>query len=125
MEQDFLSFLVARGQLPQSRVDAIREQVHITREPIGAIAFAHGLLTGEDIDVILTAQRDHYAPFGQIAAEQGLLTQAHVDTLVQIQHARAALSMAEALSLAGVMPMTQLLGLLSDYFTPAPAAKAA
>ena len=125
MEQDFLAFLVSRGQLPQQRVDAIRQQVHITREPIGAIAFAHGLLTGEDIDVILTAQRDHYSPFGQIASEQGLLTQGQVETLVQIQHARAALSMAEALSLAGLMPMPQLLGLLSEYFAPARAAKAA
>jgi hypothetical protein len=118
MEQDFLAYLVSRGHLPEQRSLAIRQTVRIAREPIGAIAFAHGLLTGEDIDLILSRQREEHRPFGQIAAELGMLTQIQVDTLVRVQHARAALSLAEALALASIVPLETAVAELNAYLTP-------
>jgi hypothetical protein len=125
MEPDFLDFLVQRGHLAPQRRDAIRQATRSAREPIGAIAFSHGLLNGEDVDLILSEQRGQHRPFGQIASELGMLTQAQVQSLVRIQHARTALSLAEALCLAGVVPLDVSLAELSAFLSAPPQRAAA
>jgi hypothetical protein len=126
METDFLAFLVTKGLLTAQQRDTIRQTVRTSREPIGAIAFAHGLLNTEDIDLVLSRQRNEHRPFGQIAAELGILTQHQVGMLLQMQNARTAMALAEALSLAGVLPLAALMTELAHFIAPAPqSAKAA
>jgi hypothetical protein len=125
METDFLAFLVKRGVLGSQQRDTIRQTVRASREPIGAIAFSHGLLNTEDIDLILSRQREEHRPFGHIAAELGILTLEQVSMLLQMQNARNAMAIAEALSLAGVLPLESLMTQLAQFITPAPVAKAA
>lgn len=125
MNTDFLGFLVSRGLLAAQQRDTIRQTVRTSREPIGAIAFAHGLLNTEDIDLILARQREEHRQFGQIAAELGILTQAQVAMLLQMQNARTALGMAESLALAGLLPLESLLTELAAFLAPAKSAKAA
>ena len=125
MEQDFLGYLVTRGLLSEERSRNIRQTIRIVRDPIGAVAFSHGLLTGEDIDLVLSRQREEHRPFGHIATELGMMTQQQVEILVRIQHARAALSLAEALALAGVVPLNVSLAELPGFLSPASLAEAA
>lgn len=118
MECDFLEYLVGRGALSAPRCESIRQTIRSPREPLGGIAFAHGLLSAEDIDLVLSQQRQEHRPFGQIATELGMLTQAQVEMLVKIQHARAALSFAEAISLAGVLSLDAMMTELAGYLAP-------
>ncbi len=125
MKTDFLDFLFVQGRLTELQRDTIRRTVSANQEPLGAIAFAHGLLSAEDVDLVLSQQRQAHRPFGQIAAQLGMLTQAQVTMLLQLQSTRAALALAEALALAGVLPLDTVMAEMAAYLAPGAAAEAA
>jgi hypothetical protein len=119
MRTAFLDFLAAEGVIAPEQMDQIQSLLRAVPEPIGSIAFSYGMTTGNDIDAILDDQRTLHRPFGEIAVSRGILTQQQVETLLGIQRMRAVTEVAEALALAGVCPMeevvTQLGRFLSKY----------
>ncbi len=104
MRKAFPEYLAEQGVISPDKLRAALERLHASAEPIGSIAFSHGLLSCQDIDCILDEQRVSRLPFGQIAAQRGLLTEAQIETLLQIQQVRVASEIAEALALSGVCP---------------------
>jgi len=120
MRRSFLEHLSAEGVLPDGRVDEIRELLRTTPEPIGAIAFSYGMLTGADIDIVLDEQRGSRRRFGEIAVSHGILTEAQVVTLLRIQKLRAAAEVAEALSLSGVCEFEDAVFQLGRFLTGTP-----
>lgn len=125
MKTDFLDFLFAQGRLTEQQRDTIRRTVPANQEPLGSIAFAHGLLSAEDVDLVLSQQRQIHQPFGQIAAQLGMLTQPQVTMLLQLQSTRAALALAEALALAGVLSLDTVMAEMATFLVPRAAAAAA
>ena len=85
------------------------------REPIGAIAFRYGMITGSDIDLVLEEQRRHYRRFGETAMNMGMLTPTQVEALVQIQQLRLVTETAEALALAGICPLDRVMTELGRF----------
>jgi hypothetical protein len=105
MRKEFLEHLAASGVVPAGSLSDLHYVLRGAREPIGAIAFRYGMITGSDIDLVLEEQRHSYRRFGEIAMSMGLLTRAQVETLVRIQHLRLVTETAEALVLAGICPL--------------------
>jgi hypothetical protein len=102
MRRAFLEFLATEGYVPSDRIEDLWCLLRGAPEPIGSIAFSHGMISGGDIDVILDQQRHRYRPFGEIAMEMGMLRREQVEALLLVQQMRAAVETAEALALAGV-----------------------
>lgn len=102
MTREFTEFLAAERVITPEQTERVQEVASKVREPIGSIAFSYGLLSGDDVDVILNEQRKQHRQFGEIAAAMGMLTRAQVESLVQVQHIRGVMEIAEALVLAGV-----------------------
>ncbi|MEW6250799.1 MAG: hypothetical protein AB1716_09135 [Planctomycetota bacterium] len=117
MREAFLRYLLAVGLLPPNRIDRLREALRAAPEPVGAIAYRYGMIAGFDIDAILDEQRHQRRPFGEIAIDKGLLTQAQVDTLLAVQRLRAATEVAEALALAGLVPVEELVQHLGHFLS--------
>lgn len=109
MRKGFLKFLAGEGVINPDRVAGFQETLRAAPEPLGVIAFRYGMITGGDIDEILDAQRHDDRPFGEIAVEKGLLTTEQVRTLLFVQQMRAATEAAEALALAGVCPVEEMM----------------
>jgi len=53
MRKEFLDFLAAGGTIPPDRLDDLGTVLRTAPEPIGRIAFSHGMITGSDIDLVL------------------------------------------------------------------------
>src|SRR6188768_1451570 len=104
MGRSFTEFLGAEGVVSPAQLENVRALTNKVREPIGSIAFSYGLLSGEDVDLILSEQRRERRQFGEIAASMGVLTNAQVAALLRVQHVRGASETAEALVLAGLAP---------------------
>ncbi len=117
MRTVFLDFLASEGAIPVEQMEQIEGLLRTVPEPIGSIAFSYGMITGNDIDAILDDQRMRYRPFGEIAIERGLLTTQQVDTLLGIQRIRAATEISEALALAGVCTMEQVVRQLGRFLS--------
>ncbi|HSW45133.1 MAG TPA: hypothetical protein VLM89_06140 [Phycisphaerae bacterium] len=103
MSHPFVEFLIERDLIPPEIGRQLAEQCNIVREPIGMIAFSHGIIRSEEIDGILDRQRECKQRFGDIAVDLGILRREQVETLVKIQELRISGSIAEALALAGVV----------------------
>jgi hypothetical protein len=125
MRRAFLDYLVDQEILSPDKRHITLERLHTPPEPIGSIAFSHGLLSCEDIDCILDEQRHSRQQFGQIAVQHGLLTTGQIDTLLQIQQTRAASEVAEALALSGLCPPTIALEYLGRFLMTIAGAPAA
>jgi hypothetical protein len=117
MTRDFTEFLGAERVITPQQIEHIRGLVSKVREPIGSIAFSYGLLSGEDVDLILSEQRRAHRQFGEIAMAMGMLTHAQVDSLVRVQHVRSALEVAETLVLAGVAEPGLVFGALGRFLS--------
>jgi hypothetical protein len=117
MRTAFLDFLAAEGIIPPEQMDQIHGLLRAAPEPIGSIAFTYGMITGNEIDAILDEQRTMYRPFGEIAVSKGLLTPEQVETLLGVQRTRAATEVAEALALAGICPMKEIIKYLSRFLS--------
>jgi hypothetical protein len=100
MHTSFLDSLSQRGVISARSLDAVRAAA-AQREPIGAIAFRYGLLSGSDIDDILDEQRRSGRQFGEIAVSRGFLSQQQVDDLLHVQEMRKLSETAEVLVLSG------------------------
>ncbi len=115
MEMDFLEFLAAERVLTPDQAARVRERTGKMREPIGSIAFSYGLVSGDDVDLILSEQRREHRPFGEIAAAMGVLTRVQVEALVRVQQVRSAVETAEALVLADAAPPGAVFGALGRF----------
>lgn len=84
MRNRFLDFVIQSGRANAAPLERIRgDRPH--REPLGALAFRHGLIGGDEIDAILDEQRRAKRPFGQIAVERGFLSAEQVADLLKLQ----------------------------------------
>ncbi len=117
MRKAFIDFLVEQGLVPPQRADELLGTVRTTMQPIGAIAFSYGMITDQDIDKILDAQQHYGRQFGVIAIEMGLLTPDQVNILLCVQQIRAACEVAEALSLARVCPVDDVMNALGQFLS--------
>ena len=115
MRKEFLEHLAATGVVPPESLDDLRDVLRGAREPIGAIAFKYGMITGSDIDLVLEEQRHSYRRFGEIAMSLGMLTRAQVEALVQIQQLRLAIETAEALALSSVCSLDRVMAELGTF----------
>lgn len=119
MRKAFLEFLSGEGTIPPGQAQRIQGLLRAAPEPIGAIAFAYGIIKGSDIDRILDEQAANYRPFGEIAIERNLLTPGQVETLLNIQRIRAATETAEALALSGICPIEEIMIQLGRFLSGA------
>jgi hypothetical protein len=110
----FLDHLLELGLIPQSCHADLSQWSRHSRIPFGMLAVHHGLLTGEDIDSILDAQRSSFKLFGELAIEMGLLRGAHVPVLLDIQAFQCACSVAQGVALSGAMSLPAVLAELGD-----------
>ena len=115
MRKAFLEFLAAAGTIDPEQLVSVQNVLRVPPEPIGSIAFRHGMITGGDIDEILDEQRTNYRPFGEIAISKGVLTRRQMETLLGVQQLRAATETAGALALSGVAPIEQISTLLGRF----------
>lgn len=96
MREKFIDFVIASGRANAAPLERIRgDRPH--REPLGALAFRHGLIGGDEIDAILDEQRRAKRPFGKIAVERGFLSQAQVDDLLKLQNLSDVIGVAETM----------------------------
>jgi hypothetical protein len=117
MRKEFLHFLAEQNLFPFDRTERFYKTLQYAPEPIGAIAFRYGLITGADIDDILDEQRRAYRPFGEIAVDKHLLTEQQLEVLLYIQQMRGAIEAAEALALAEVCPVDRLVTHLGRFLS--------
>ncbi len=122
MRREFIGFLAAEGLLPLGRGARVQETLRVAPEPIGAIAFRYGMLSGREIDEILDQQRSCDRPFGEIAIERGALTATQVQNLLRVQQMRAACEAAEALTLSGVCAYEDVMSRLGRFLASQPVA---
>lgn len=115
MRKEFLEFLAEGGVLSDDRLDWVDKAWRPPAEPIGSIAFSHGVLSGGDVDRILERQRDSDQPFGQIALELSVLDESQLERLLEIQQMRTAIETAEAIVLAGICPLGEVMGKLGQF----------
>lgn len=117
MIQEFLEFVAQRGLLSREQLAYVRSQLRRAPEPIGMLAFRHGMISGADIDRILDAQRSDGRVFGELAVEMGILTPAQVESLLGIQRCLSAVEVAEALALSGLVPVNDIMTTLGEFLT--------
>lgn len=117
MRKAFIEFLTAEAVIPPAAAQNLHTLLRRAPEPIGSIAFSYGMVSGGDIDVILDRQRQTHQPFGEIAMELGVLTRAQVETLLQVQQIRAATDIAEALALAGLCSIDEVIPQLGRFLS--------
>jgi hypothetical protein len=115
MRKAFIEYLTSEGVIVSPPADKLHTMLRRAPEPIGAIAFSYGMLTGGDIDRILDEQRDTHEPFGEIAMKYGMLTQEQVEALLKVQQVRAASEIAEALALSGHVPIEEVCNILGRF----------
>jgi hypothetical protein len=117
MRNDFVDFMIEQGTLTEEHCEWIKKAWRPPAEPIGSIAFSHGLLSGEDVDRILEHQRESHQPFGRIATELGLLDAKQIEMLLEIQQMRSAIETAEAVALADICPLPNTFEKLGQFLT--------
>ena len=117
MRNEFIDFLVDAGALPEDRSDWVKKVWRPPTEPIGSIGFSHGVLSGDAVDRILEQQRYSDKPFGQIALDLGVLNVSQLETLLEIQKMRSASETAEAIVLAELCPLAEVMGKLGQFLT--------
>jgi hypothetical protein len=111
---------MAEGVIPPEQVAQIQDLLGTTPESMSSIAFSYGMLMGDDIDEILDEQRTTSRSFGEIALTKGLLTTEQIKALIAIQPIRTTTRVAEALVLARVCPVEEIMGHLSRFLSQHP-----
>lgn len=115
MKRMFADYLVRSGRLTPAQREELPNGQWLSREPVGRLALLHGLIQGADIDRILSQQRAQGGFFGEIAVEFGLMTQDQLETLLVAQRYRECLELVEELALLGLLSMSQGLGGLCEF----------
>jgi len=116
MRREFADYLLARGLIDESALQRLAGEGWNIRDPIGLLAYAHGLLPADSIEEILTKQRDMDLRFGETAVRMGLLTTQQVDILLMIQQYRAAMELGEALALWGRIDLDDMLRAFHQFW---------
>jgi CheY-specific phosphatase CheX len=110
----FGQYLLEKGRITsQQLVDALEFQKSVS-QPIGALALDHGLLSVDQVKLILGRQLKNERRFGELAVSLGLLTQAQVDELLQVQSSHKIL-LGEALIIKGYISVETLERELKEY----------
>jgi len=126
MRREFADYLLAEGLIDESALQRLADEGWNIRDPIGLLAYAHGVLPEDSIEEILTRQKDLDLRFGETAVRMGLLSPQQVDTLLMIQHYRAAMELGEALALWGQITYEDVLRAFHRFWAtkaqPQPAA---
>lgn len=115
MRHEFMHYLEKEGVVPSDRPVPTDRGMRKPTEPIGSIAFCHGMLTGADVDQILERQKESRRPFGEIAVEMGILDDWQLDRLLEVQRLRLAFETAEQLILSGACPMADVVNRLGQF----------
>lgn len=109
MRREFADYLLEKGLISDDSLQRLADEGWNIRDPIGLLAYAHGLLPVESIDEVLTTQRDLDLRFGETAVRMGLLTNPQVEVLLLIQQYRSAMELAEALALQGEVDFEEVM----------------
>ena len=117
MRKMFIEFLRASNIIPAGRLEDLHRLIRTVPEPIGAIAFSYGMISGGDIDVVLEQQRKNHRPFGELAMSMGMLTLEQVNTLLRVQEMRGAIEVAQALALSGICAVDEMMLQLGRFFS--------
>jgi len=119
MRKAYIEYLVSNKIIPEEQVEQCKQALRNAPEPIGSIALSYGMLSCGDIELILTEQRTNRRQFGAIATEMGMLTHDQVKVLLRVQQLRAATEVTEVLVLAGICSYEEMVGQLGRFLTEA------
>jgi hypothetical protein len=117
MRREFADYLLDKGIIDESALQRLADEGWNIRDPIGLLAYAHGLLPADSIEEVLTKQRDMDLRFGETAVRLGLLTSQQVDILLLIQQYRAAMELGEALALSGEVDFDEVTRALHQFWS--------
>jgi hypothetical protein len=120
MRDAFIDYLTTQSILTAESCEHLRSTLRGAPEQIGSIAFKYGLVTTDDIDMILDEQHNSHRRFGEIAIEMGILTKPQLNALLKIQQMRVAVEIAEVLALSGTQPVEKILLLLGGFLNRIP-----
>jgi hypothetical protein len=116
MRREFADYLLAEGLIDESALQQLADDGWNIRDPIGLLAYSHGLLPADSIEEILTKQQDLDLRFGETAVRLGLLTHQQVEVLLMIQNYRAAMELGEALALIGRIESEEVMRALHKFW---------
>jgi len=116
MRREFADYLVEKSLIGEEALQRLANQGWNIRDPIGLLAYSHGLLPAESIDEVLTNQRDLDLRFGETAVRMGLLTGNQVEVLLLMQQYRSAMELAEALALWGEVDFDEVMRALHEFW---------
>ncbi len=116
MRREFADYLLAKGLIDEAALQRLADEGWNIRDPIGLVAYSHGLLPAESIDDILARQKDLDLRFGETAVRMGLLTSGQVEVLLMIQQYRAAMELAEGLALWGQADYDEVMRALHQFW---------
>lgn len=116
MRREFADYLSEKGLIGESALQRLADEGWNIRDPIGLLAYAHGLLPAESIDEVLTTQRDLDLRFGETAVQMGLLSSQQVEVLLMVQQYRSAMELAEALALSGEVEFDEVMRAFHEFW---------
>ncbi len=116
MRREFADYLLEKGLIGDDALQRLADEGWNIRDPIGLLAYAHGLLPVESIDEVLTTQRDLDLRFGETAVRMGLLTNPQVEVLLMVQQYRSAMELAEALALQGEVDFEEVMKSFHEFW---------
>jgi hypothetical protein len=116
MRREFADYLLAKNIINESALQRLADDGWNIRDPIGLLAYSHGLLPADSIEEILSKQRDMDLRFGETAIRMGLLSNQQVETLLLIQQYRAAMELGEALALTGQVDYDEVIRALHQFW---------
>jgi hypothetical protein len=116
MKREFADYLIEKGLITEQSIQRLADEGWNIRDPIGLLAYAHGLLPVESIDEVLTTQRDLDLRFGETAVRMGLLTSHQVEVLLLIQQYRSAMELGEALALISEVDFADVVHAFHEFW---------
>ncbi len=116
MRREFAEYLLSKGLIDESVLQKLADDGWNIRDPIGLLAYAHGLLPVDSIEDVLAKQRDLDLRFGETAVRMGLLTHQQVEILLMIQQYRAAMELGEALALIGCLDLDECIQAFHEFW---------
>lgn len=119
MRDAFIDYLISHSPATAKTVSQLSPSLRGIPEPIGSIAFKYGLVSSNDIDLILDEQRKNHRQFGAIAIEMGILSSDQLNALLKVQEMRYSVEIAEALALSGRQAADEIMVHLGEFLSKA------
>jgi len=116
MRREFADYLMEKGLIAKQALQRLADQGWNVRDPIGLLAYSHGLLPAESIDEVLTTQRDLDLRFGETAVRMGFLTNHQVEVLLLMQQYRSTMELAEALALSVEIEFDEVMRAFHEFW---------